>query len=181
MLGMHTKKTTTKSLAEAESPTLDTWMDHEVGGCNFGDVRLAKRFGKLLGMLSHGIGQSVPYACQDWANTKAAYRFFSNEEVSEDQIMAGHFQATRGRLSHAGQKILMLHDTCEFSFQREKDSKIGLLGRPSCGKDKDGRLKHFTYVACSCTAVWLSPWTGCRWDWQPSNFGPVNNLKAALP
>ena len=89
---------------------------------------------KLLGMMSEGIGESVPYACQDWANTKAAYRFFSNDEVSEDQIMAGHFQATRGRLSQANQKILMLHDTCEFSFQRDKDSKIGLLGRPACGK-----------------------------------------------
>ena len=38
----------------------------------------------------------------------------------------------------------MLHDTCEFSFQREKDSQIGLLGRPNCGKGKDGRLKHVT-------------------------------------
>jgi hypothetical protein len=58
--------------------------------------------------------------------------------------MAGHFRATRSRFSQTDQKILMLHDTCEFSFQREKDSKIGLLGRPSCGKDKDGRRKHFT-------------------------------------
>ena len=144
MLGMQTKKPVPKTALAAESPTVGTWIDQEVGGCNFGDVRLAKRFGKLLGMMSQGIGQSVPYACQDWANTKAAYRFFSNGEVSEDQIMAGHFQATRGRLSRAGQKILMIHDTCEFSFQREKDSKIGLLGRPSCGKDKDGRQKHFT-------------------------------------
>jgi hypothetical protein len=64
--------------------------------------------------------------------------------VSEDQIMAGHFQATRGRLAQSGQKILMLHDTCEFSFQRDKDSKIGLLGRPSCGKGKDGRIKFIT-------------------------------------
>lgn len=95
-------------------------------------------------MMADGIGQSVPYACQDWANTKAAYRFFSNDNVSEDQIMAGHFQATRGRLSQTRQKILMLHDTCESTFQREKDSTIGLLGRPSHGKDKDGRLKYFT-------------------------------------
>jgi hypothetical protein len=144
MLGMRTKKTTRKTALEATSPTVGAWIDQEVGGCNFSDVRLAKRFRKLLGMMSDGIGQSVPYACQDWANTKAAYRFFSNDEVSEEQIMAGHFQATRDRLSQAHRKILMLHDTCEFSFQREKDSKIGLLGRPSCGKDKDGRLKHIT-------------------------------------
>lgn len=68
------------------------WIDREVEGCSFKDVRLAKRFGKLLGMMSEGIGESIPYACQDWANTKAAYRFFSNGDVSEDQIMAGHFQ-----------------------------------------------------------------------------------------
>ena len=141
---MQTKKALPKTALAAESPTARTWIDQEVGGCNFGDARLAKRFGKLLGMMSEGIGESVPYACQDWANTKAAYRFFSNDEVSEDQIMAGHFQATRGRLSQANQKILMLHDTCEFSFQREKDSKIGLLGRPSCGKGKDGRIKFVT-------------------------------------
>ena len=98
----------------------------------------------VLTRLSEGIGESVPYACQDWANTKAAYRFFSNAEVGEEQIMAGHFQATRNRLSQASPKILMLHDTCEFSFQRDKDSKIGLLGRPSCGKGKDGRIKFIT-------------------------------------
>ena len=141
---MQTKKSAANSEITGKDSNASAWIDKEVGGCHFKDVRLAKRFGKLLGMMSDGIGESVPYACQDWANTKAAYRFFSNEEVSEDQIMAGHLQATRGRLSQASQKILMLHDTCEFSFQREKDSKLGLLGRPSCGKGKDGRLKHVT-------------------------------------
>jgi hypothetical protein len=139
---------TNKAVRQSEKITNDSttcnWIDNEVGGCDFKDVRLGKRFGKLLGMMSEGIGESVPYACQDWANTKAAYRFFSNSDVSEDQIMAGHFQATGDRLFQANQKILMLHDTCEFSFQRNKDSKIGLLGRPSCGKGKDGRPKHFT-------------------------------------
>jgi len=73
-------------------------------------------------MMSNGIGESVPSACQDWANTKAAYRFFSNKNVSEEHIMDGHFQATRGRLSQTKRTILMLHDTCEFSFQRDQDS-----------------------------------------------------------
>jgi hypothetical protein len=141
---MQTKKSATKSEIANPNSTPRAWIDNEVGGCNFKDVRLAKRFGKLLGMMSDGIGESVPYACQDWANTKAAYRFFSNDAVSEDQIMAGHFEATRGRLSVANQKILMLHDTSEFSFQRDKDSKIGLLGRPACGKGKNGRIKFIT-------------------------------------
>jgi hypothetical protein len=141
---MQTHKAAAKPGKITTDSITSSWIDNEVGGCNFGDVRLAKRFGKLLGMMTEGIGESVPYACQDWANTKAAYRFFSNDDVSEDQILAGHFQATRDRLSQANQKILMLHDTCEFSFQRDKDSKIGLLGRPACGKGKDGRIKFIT-------------------------------------
>ena len=48
----------------------DSWIEQEVAGCSFKDARLAKRFGKLLGMMSDGIGESIPYACQDWANTK---------------------------------------------------------------------------------------------------------------
>ena len=141
---MRTNQASKKSETIPQDPATDTWIEHEVAGCSFKDARLAKRFGKLLGMMSDGIGESIPYVCQDWADTKAAYRFFSNTGVSEDQIMAGHFQATRERLSQANQKILMLHDTCEFSFQRDKDSKIGLLGRPACGKSKDGRIKFIT-------------------------------------
>ena len=83
------KKATSKTALAAESPTAGTWIDQDVAGCTFGDMRLASRFNKLLGMMADGIGQSVPYACEDWANTKAAYRFFSNDKVSEDQIMAG--------------------------------------------------------------------------------------------
>ena len=52
-----------------------TWMDRELAGCKFRDVRLGKRFRKLLEQLSDGVGESIPLVCQDWANTKAAYRF----------------------------------------------------------------------------------------------------------
>ncbi len=40
------------------------------------------------------MGESIPLVCQDWANTKAAYRFFANERVSEADILGGHFQRT---------------------------------------------------------------------------------------
>jgi hypothetical protein len=142
MIGMRTQRAARSPENITHVPA--AWIDEEVKGCTFKDARLAKRFHKLLGMMSDGVGQSVPQACQDWANTKAAYRFFSNSDVSEDQILAGHFQATRSRLARSGPKILMLHDTCEFSFQRNKDSKIGLLGRPACGKGQDGRTKFIT-------------------------------------
>src|SRR4051794_14398956 len=44
-------------------------------GCHFQDARLGRRFQKLVGQLESRLGQSIPLACQDWNNTKAAYRF----------------------------------------------------------------------------------------------------------
>ena len=49
------------------------WIDRELAGCQFKDERLERRFRKLLEHLSGGTGESIPMACQDWANTKAAY------------------------------------------------------------------------------------------------------------
>ena len=74
-----------------------SWIDDELAGCKFADVRLDKRFRTLVERLSEGIGETIPMACQDWANTKAAYRFLSNPRVGEDDILAGHFQSTRDR------------------------------------------------------------------------------------
>jgi hypothetical protein len=73
------------------------WIDQEIEDCTFVDERLRKRFRRLLEQLSDGAGETIPMACQDWANTKAAYRFFDNERVNERDILAGHFQATRQR------------------------------------------------------------------------------------
>jgi Transposase DNA-binding len=51
-----------------------TWIERELVGSEFTDVRLNKRFRKLFQQLSEGTGESIPLVCQDWANTKAAYR-----------------------------------------------------------------------------------------------------------
>ncbi len=90
------------------------------------------------------MGQSVPFACQDWANTKAAYRFFSNDKVSEEDILTGHFQSTLSRATVADGPVLILHDTTEFSYQREKPALIGLIGKRNGGKDKAGDFKPRT-------------------------------------
>jgi hypothetical protein len=66
-----------------------TWIDHELVGSEFRDARLNKRFRRLLEQLSDGIDESIPLVCQDWANTKAAYRFLSNHRVTEAKILEG--------------------------------------------------------------------------------------------
>ena len=104
---------------------MDVWVQHELEGCSFPDQRLKSRLGKMLSGLGRRIGETLPAACQDWAATKAAYRFFSNPRVNESIILAGHFAATKLRIAAAKGPILMLHDTTEFSFQRERPDAIG--------------------------------------------------------
>lgn len=120
------------------------WIDRELSGCRFADGRLGKRLRKLLAQIGGTMGASIPLACQDWANTKAAYRFFASERVSEADILAGHLASTRGRVAAAGGPIFVLHDTTEFTFQREEPRPVGLTKSINSGRDKTGRLRSHT-------------------------------------
>ena len=77
----------------------EAWLDTELAGCALADDRLTRRLRKVLAQVGGAMGQSIPLACQDWANTKAAYRFFSNDRVSEADVLAGHFLSTRDRIA----------------------------------------------------------------------------------
>jgi len=98
---------------------VSAWIDREVGGGQFPDERLGQRLRTLRDQLAGAMGESIPLACQDWANTKAAYRFLANERVSDTEILGGHFQSTRDRFAGIQGPIMVLHDTTEFSPGRE--------------------------------------------------------------
>ena len=106
---------------------LSAALSRELSGCEFQDTRLGRRFRKLVGQLGRKLGQSIPLACQDWTNTKAAYRFLANRRVTEGPILAGHFQATRERVAAAGGRILILHDTTEFTYYGDSAQALGAL------------------------------------------------------
>lgn len=122
----------------------EAWFDRELAGCRFPDERLQKRLRTLVAQLGSAMGQSIPLVCQDWANTKAAYRFFSNDRVSEADILAGHFQSTRDRAGATDGPVLVLHDTTEFSYQRENVDAIGITKAINSGRDKAGRVRAHT-------------------------------------
>jgi hypothetical protein len=125
---------------------MTSWIDKELAGCTFRDMRLEKRFRLLVERLSEAIGESIPMACQDWSATKAAYRFFSNERVSEQEILSGHFQATQERFRATNGTILVLHDTTEFSFKRDEPDLIGNTVVVPGRKDITGRPER--YAVC---------------------------------
>lgn len=120
------------------------WVEREAAACEFADVRLGRRFRELLQQIGDAVGESIPMACQDWANTKAAYRFFSNKRVDEGDILAGHFQATADRFAASEGPILVLHDTTEFTFQRDSTDAIGITYAVNSGRDKVGRIRAHT-------------------------------------
>lgn len=97
----------------------------------------------MLEALGERPGKSLPTAFQDWANTKAAYRFFSNGNVSEDKIMEGHFAASAVRIAATDGPILILQDTTEFSFKRSAPERIGFTKISTGRKLEEGRYqKH---------------------------------------
>jgi hypothetical protein len=108
---------------------MDAWVERELGDSVFPDRRLKTRLGKLLSDLGRNIGGTHPFACQDWAATKAAYRFLDNDRVDEGTILAGHFAATTARFAAAPGTVLVLHDTTEFSFRRDDPGQVGRICR----------------------------------------------------
>jgi Transposase DNA-binding len=161
-------------------------LAHELAGCQFKDARVERRFRKLVRQLARKTGYSIPVACQDWANTKAAYRFFSNRQVSEAGILAGHFQATGERAASVDGPILILHDTTEFSFARESPAAIGMTNTSFTGRDKKGRPRQHTvcgilmHSSLAVTTDGLPLGLAAIKFWSRSKFKGTNALKRSV-
>jgi hypothetical protein len=164
-----------------------TWVDREVAGCEFRDARLGKRFRTLLERIGSDIGQSLPFVCQDWASTKAAYRFFSNDRVSEADILSGHFESTRERIAATDGLVLVLHDTTEFTYQRDRPELIGITKRHVDGKrDLAGNPRSYTacgilmHSSLAVTAEGLPLGLGAVKFWTRDKFKGTAALKRKI-
>jgi hypothetical protein len=164
----------------------ETWLNREVAGSHFSDVRLGKRFRTLLKRLWSGMGESIPFACEDWANTKAAYRFLSNERVSEQDILSGHFQATRDRFTSSDGPILVLQDTTTFTYKRNRPDLIGYTGKSGIPNGGDGRMGPVTvcgilmHSSLAVTTDGLPLGLAAAKFWTRSKFKGCNALKKSI-
>jgi len=160
-----------------------SWVDQELAGSAFKDKRLGRRLRKLLVQLAGAVGAPIPLACQDWANTKAAYRFLSNEAVSEAEILAGHFRATRSRVAATDGLILVLQDTTEFSYQRARPERIGAITTAPSRREADGRLRMHTvcgllmHASLAVTTDGLPLGLAAIKFWTRAKFKGTNALK----
>lgn len=86
----------------------------EVADADLGDARLAKRLTALVTAIVDQPAESFPKALDD-AELEAAYRFFGNDQVTPDAILAPHFRQTAKRAG-GHERVLVVHDTSQFEF-----------------------------------------------------------------
>jgi len=86
------------------------WAMNEFHDVNLGDERLNKRLIKLFDSLSESPESPINQACGDWAETKAAYRFFQNENVVPEEILKSHKLRTQERVQKH-ETVLAIQDT----------------------------------------------------------------------
>ena len=101
---------------------MSTWIEEEFNQINFGDTRIDKRFKTIAQHLADKPAGSIHSASPDWAATKAAYRFFDNEDVSSNEISSTHIEATALRCQKF-KKIVVAQDTTYIDFNSHKKTK----------------------------------------------------------
>lgn len=114
-------------------------MSAELAGAELGDARLSKRLCSLADQLAARPSASFPKAFDD-AELEAAYRFFGNDEVTPEAILAPHLRQTARRAAEAA-RIIVVHDTTAFEFGgQSKRAGLGHLIRPAA----QGFFGHFS-------------------------------------
>jgi Transposase Tn5 dimerisation domain/Transposase DNA-binding len=105
------------------------WVAEEMQTLSLGDKRHAERVRKLLGALSCAPGASIPVACGDVHQAKAAYRLLS-AEIDPAQLLAPHVEQTLRR--GAGQeRVLVVLDKTELDFTSLRATEgLGRLDGP---------------------------------------------------
>lgn len=110
------------------------WAAEELGQVALGDKRLNTRLISICDRFSEAPEFPINQACEDWAETKAAYRFFGNQSVTAADILEPHRQMTAQR-AKLYKTILAIQDTSYFVYTSHRNTAG--LGRMSMKKGKN--------------------------------------------
>jgi hypothetical protein len=125
------------------------WAQNEFGFAPLGDKRRQHRLVKIAAQLAAQPGGTLPQAFPDWAELKAAYRFFGQKEVTFKRVVAPHVERTRQSGRVPGE-YLLIEDTTLLDFSHHRATEnLGAIG--------DGRGRGFTLH--TTLAVRVEAWT----------------------
>jgi hypothetical protein len=100
----------------------EDWVVSETSSAELGDERLNRRLETVLRRLAAQPDKSIPTASRGWSETQAAYRFFDNEKVTAEKVLAPHQEATRQRLRQHP-VVLCVEDTSELDFTSKPETE----------------------------------------------------------
>jgi len=101
---------------------VDGWAAEELRQVDLGDRRLNGRLISLADRFSESPESPINQACNDWAETKAAYRFFQNQDVDAADIMEAHRKKTAER-AKPHKTILAIQDTSYLIYTSHTKTK----------------------------------------------------------
>lgn len=106
-----------------------TWAETTFGGCELGDRRRTERLVKLAEQCASRPDGSTPDQTESWADCKAAYRLFDEEDVTFDAIIAPHTQQTRQQ-GEPGEILLLVNDTTQVNYGLRRQIRgVGRTGK----------------------------------------------------
>jgi hypothetical protein len=130
------------------STSTNEWAENEFGIVDFGDKRLSKRLLKIVNSLAESPERSINQACEDWNQSKAAYRFFQNDAVFERKILDSNITKTVERAKEYS-TILAIQDTSYISYKNHKKTKgLGVIAARLKSKTTNFKT-HDAYDVCS--------------------------------
>ena len=116
------------------------WAEEEFGEADLDDVRRTARLVQLATVLGAQPSASLPDATDDPATLKAAYRFFANDYVQAEAMLASHVQSTIRRMQ-AVPLVLAVQDTTYLDWTDHPNTTgLGPLAAPT----HQGLLAHTT-------------------------------------
>ena len=111
-------------MTEKHVTSEEHWAAEELADVDLKDTRLNRRCQEIAIALGEQPTAPINQACEDWADTKAAYRFFDNEKSQPEAILAPHYRRTVERMKENG-LVLAVQDTTFFNYTHHPQT-IGL-------------------------------------------------------
>jgi hypothetical protein len=125
------------SLRELEP---EVWSELQFGTSRLGDERRTRRLVRYARQMAEKPDASTPRQTENWADCKAAYRLFQQEDVTFEAVTAVHYRHTLDSLSGT---YLVISDTTEIDYGYQSPRKG--LGRLTA-KQRRGFFLHSALV-----------------------------------
>ncbi len=108
------------------------WAQRHFGAAELGDVRRTKRLVRVATALAEKSEGTLPGAFPSWAELKAAYRLFANEEATYLKIIGPHWDRIRKECGAPGEYLLVEDSTSLDFTSHPAVEELGPIGNDFC-------------------------------------------------